>query len=406
MPWGLGAAAGEHVAALSEDWGDVLPFPGEGATRGVFLRGQVVELPLTPAAVGELFGLSGSAAVGAQVASNRAKVRMGNVVSLGQECRSLWDWAVSRLGREVAETVCAPYARARFAAEPAELMAYTGFWLHGRGAPEGWVVSALAPSERNARRRAAILDAGGDIVDGVTVEEIEVEDGRVTAVLTDQGREHADRVVVDARPADVAAWLPDEVVDPPWQHDLTHLHHAHAAQVTLPARCAVLPWALHVVDPARPFHRLTRPGLLPGGAHLVDHVTAHLTLDPADPLWSGSDDALVQAVRAGLEGIATPLEGQAIVQRFPWAVPQLDLAGHPCLKRRIEAWDRLGILAVGSRATMRSEELALEAAFLADVEEAEPRKDRVLNQHDGHRRLYERPVSLPRAARLRPLFSD
>src|SRR5690606_957661 len=100
-----------------------------------------------------------------------------------------------------------------------------------------------------AHQRAAVLAAGGEVLEGVGIEQLELVDGRIAAVLTDVGREHVERLLfVDASPRTVGTWLPAEVLDEGWRFDLARLEGRQAAQVTLPVAGAdALPWELHVV---------------------------------------------------------------------------------------------------------------------------------------------------------------
>lgn len=408
-PFGLGAVGvrdGEE-AGLARVWGAV----GDHveARRGLWLGGRLYELPLGRSALVDVLRTSAPRAIAGVVAA-RTRHRLGNVVDLGREERSYQAWLVNRVGAGVHERLFAPYARKRWASEPDELTPWLAWWTHTRPAPRRWVAPAAGQAAAVAHQHELILGAGGEVLEGVVIEAIEV-DGRVVAVLTDSGREHVDELLaVDLSPRALAERLPDEVVDEAWRFDAARLATAHRVQVTVPARADSLPWDLHVVDAERPFWRLTRPGLLPGEQRWDGMVTAHLTLNEDDPLWRVDDDALGATVRDALADIAT-VEGDPIVQRLPDAVPLHRITTAPALARRLDALDGLGVLAVGPRAAFRPMDAAEEAALVDAIVGREPRAGppgarRVIDQHDVHRERFERPVRLPGRASPRPYASD
>jgi len=178
-----------------------------------------------------------------------------------------------------------------------------------------WRVPAQGAAALPKRWIDAVLDKGGEVLDGVAIEGFDVEDGRVTAVQTDHGREHVlGRLFVDAPIDDVAEWV-ELPVD---AEQVDALTPAHRIQVTLKIDSVdVLPWLLDT-PVGMPFERVTRPGLLPQSQDWWSFVTVHIACSDGSVVWMFSDDELIARVIDALAPLGKAHASQAVVQRLPW----------------------------------------------------------------------------------------
>lgn len=404
-PIGLGAAPVRDAAdeaALARVWGDLATF---AAARAVAVGGRLAPLPLTRASLSRLLGPATAARAAAGVVRARARAQVGNVFDLAAEERSYAAWLEHRLGRTLSGALFLPYGRKRWGAEPDASTAWLAWATHVREAPARFAAPSAGFDATVAAQRRVVLDAGGEVLEGVTIEGFEVEGGRVTAVVTDVGREHVDSLVfVDATPLTVADWLPPEQLDDAARFDTGRLRAADAVEVTVRAEAGDLPWDVHIVDTDVPFWRLTRPGDLAGASAWRDAVTAHVTVPGDAPT---GDRALVDAVLAGLRRfVEIRGGGEPIVRRLPGAVPLHGLTTAMHLGRRLELYDSLGIVGIGSRGAFRPADVTEEVALVERVLDTPPAPKRACNQREVHRSLFERPVRLPARASPWNAFAD
>jgi hypothetical protein len=385
--------APDDVPRLETVFGTLSPFVPR---RALLFEGRTWDLPLSPATLARMLGARGAARLAAGVVQARARRRLGNVFDMGLEERSYVDWLERRLGPVLVQRVFGPYARKRYGADPADLTAWLAWATHAGAGPVRYVTPAGTAAAREHAARDRILDAGGEILEGVAIEGVEVEKGRITGVCTDVGREHVDRLLlVDEAPRASTPWLPDDVAGEAWRFDAGRLDTAHEVRVTFAAALNDLPFELHVVDAHLPFWRVTRPSLLPEG-HCDERVAVDLTLSGVDPLWCGTDGALAEAVRGALSGLVDVELSGAVVARVRDGVPIHRLTSQPSLVRRLDVCDALGWVGVGARGAFRHLDPALELALLAGVLDTAPPDGRAVWQREVHRNLFERPVRLPR----------
>ena len=396
----------ESSAGLARVWKSVAPVRDASASQGLLVRDTVWDLPLSRPDIFRVFPPQVAQQIVSGVAGSRLAQRVGSLTSLGREERTYAQWVQHRFGDVVYEQLHGPYARKRFATDAEHLSAPTAYKVHGHpNQDEPLLARGHGVDEARAHQLAAILAAGGEILAGVEVQGLEVADGRVVAVMTDSGREHVDGLLVtDATPHTVHGWLPEGTPSERWALDIAQMTYVNEVQVTVPARSS-LPQALHVADAALPFWKLTRFGLLPGEDRWKDTVTAHLTLRSDDPLWTGSDAALVDRVKSALGGLAEVSTGEVSVQRLPEHQLVNEHVTQLCIMRRLDEYDSLGILGVGSRGAMRLTDIIQEQALVDGAVETEAPKGRVLYQRDVHRFIYEQPVRLPPQGRLTPFVS-
>jgi hypothetical protein len=361
----------------------VVPLPDDSAA--VWLDGRVHPLPLGIADVVRAFGARGAEGV----VSARLRTRFGRTLALGGEARSYADWVAQRLGREVLSTLHSPYATARFGLSPEGLSAQLAYETHCRQ-PGRRLAFAMGPDQLRQHLIDRILEAGGEVLEDVEVDEIEVADGTVVAVQTNHGREHVEGTLfVDAPLQEIAMWLPTPLVAG-WEFDLSRLQHRHGLEVTLNAPTEALPFELHLIG-LRAW-KLTRRGLLPGWASSIGTVTAHLTLTEHDPLWLAPDGEVGEVVGADLSRVVS-VSGLVDVGRRPNAVPVRSLPAVAAHRRRRSACGLLGIRLIGQglhRATDALDDVEL-AATPASADEA-------------FRVLFERPARLPQRMALRAPF--
>ncbi len=386
-PWGLGAtrADGAQRATLSLAWGALRELEDRRALR---LGGALMGLPLGRMDLVRALPDRGEALGG--LARVRARRRMGTVLALGKEIRSYRDWVVGHMGVGLYEQLYRPWAHKRFATEPERLSAALADREHGVGPRGPWV----APTRPWSEVVRAQLEGIGAVRHGLEGVEPS-EEGPV--VLSEGRRIHCDLALFQRSPVVASGWLGGEL-EPRERWDLKRLGAAHAVQVTLPARCEHLPWVTHVIDADKPFWRLSRPGLLPGGERWQGHLTAHLSLADTDPLWSSEDGAMADAVRQALLGLADPIRGEALVQRRPHAVPWSGQTSSVALGRRLEVLDQAGIVLMGPEGAHQLLDPAQALQHALALVDA-------TSQRQVHRDLLERRVRLSAQASPR-LFNS
>lgn len=406
-PWGRGAycvrdAAGR--AALESALGGVVPHPEP--TRGVWWKENLHPLPFRRRDTIASLGAARAGNVARDLFRIRARGRLDNVVSMGTEQRSYERWLVSRIGESLYGELHRGYARNRFAADPREVLPILAWRTVAREAPREWVCRGLDPAGFVDAVRERILEAGGELLEDVEVESLEVEGGRIRAVETSVGRELVEDVLfVDVPPGEVVSWLPEEQVDAKTAFQTARLVCGDRLQVTLRADAEALPWACHLAVEGGPAWLLTRPGLLPGCARWIGHVTAHVTLAPGE---EAAD--VVERVREQLGALVSLRGGEPFVQRLAGATPMLNLVAQPALGHVLGLFDRLGIVGVG-RGAFRDLEAWEHLTMLQQTLDCPPptgRREpkRVVWQRDAHRVVAERPVRLPDQFDARLIVSD
>jgi hypothetical protein len=398
-----GPPTGELISAgdageLARAVGDVVPVD---VTRGVAFGDRVLSLPVFPTDLARLVGADLGRVVRG-VARARFDQRLGNVFGLGNEERDYASWLRRRLGDRLVTKLYLDYASRRYAAPPASLAAWLGWWTHARTPAKRMFAPAAGQAGARRFQRERVLASGGEVVDGVEFQAIEVEDRRVVAVVGDTGREHVGgRLYLERRPLEVMAMLPEASVDEPWRYDVSRLPGAHAVEVTFATGPCSLPFEVHLLD-GGPAWRVIRPGALPGEAGGT--VRVDLSLADGDPLWGRDDAAIVAAAARSVSALVAVSGG--VVRRRPWAVPTLGLVSALSLGRRLDAYDALGIVGVGARGAHRPFGLGDEVALVSDVIARPPTEKKLASQRETHRQRLERPVRLPPKASPWVLISD
>jgi hypothetical protein len=342
-----------------------LPLPGLGRgtvvdstalPRALCLGGREWSLPLRRRAAVELVG---------RVAASDwlwARLEGGLAGWMGSRRRlaTAREELLRAVGPSVYGAVYRPYWIKRWGADPSDLPANLAEWLHGRSSPERWWV----PADDEAACVEAIRDAGGDVIDGVHIEALEVEAGRVVAVQSDVGREVLDAELLhDLPPHQIAALLPVGFADAEFSRELRSLRSVHAVEVIAATSSPTPFFVRHIVDASCLAWRIVDPSHLPGGPQRHVAVTAHCSSD--DPLWLGDDRTLAAAVLRGVQRWV-PLEDDPVVavRRTPYAVPVPSGHAHREWVRRRDALLRAGIVGIGSRGAHQPLTCADEAIFL------------------------------------------
>jgi len=328
--------------------GDPVPLALE---PGLALGGRCWPLPLPPGAGPRM--LSARAAAGLRLGALKARGlrRFGDLVGHWTELRSYRDWLVAAYGEEAFSTLYAPYAQRRWGAARA-LASCLARRHHAAARPAELHAPRLSPHALLERSVAAVERAGGEVLAGVEVRALQLREGRVAALETNQGQlDLAGQLWVSQSPQRVLAWLGDQVP--------AALGWAGAPLVTRPRLAVALgvhrapvQGLLHLLDGEHPFHRLLRPELLPGCSALAGQVVLHANLAPEAPLWRAGDAELGAAARRALAACGLQPAGNELrVNRLADDVPIWSLGFHPRwlrLRSQLQAWGVVGVGGAGA----------------------------------------------------------
>lgn len=367
--------------------------------RTIAVRGRREPLPLRPTAVADALGAAQVPGAAVGLVGARLSRRVGNVFDLGGEERSYAEFVRNRLGRPIEETLFSPYAEKRFATTTDAIAGWVAWRVHFRDEQTVRVAPRDGLAAARAWAIARVRAAGGDVVEGATPVGLEVDGGRITAVVTALGREHVSRVWSDLSPVEVADLLPPDAVDETWRFDLGRLRVVNRIEVALPADTSGLPFETHVIDRELPFHRMLVPERLPGNAAYAGRVIFEISVASDDPRWAWSDATWIEEVRRAAAGLCAPASDGGGVTRRPGATPVLTPTTPQSLARRLDAFDALGWVGIGP-GSGRDLDFAEEIELVADVLAAGAGDKRAVQQRETHRRRFERPVRLP--ARVSP----
>jgi len=203
----------------------------------------------------------------------------------------------------------------------------------------------------------AVIEGGGEALEEVGVEGLEVEHGRVVAVHTEFGRELVPGpLFTDLAPWQLAPWLEGELAAPPQGPG------ALSVEVELPA-AAALPYDVGWVLGERPPLVAVRAALDPSGCVRSDAVVAELRLPPFHPARRLDDRALASLARTLLDGMVELAPGPARVSRGPG--PVVDGPSAAAWRGLAEAYQRLGVVPLGPTGWQLPHRWADELASLA-----------------------------------------
>jgi len=246
----------------------------------------------------------------------RQRLRLGAVAigRSGDDLRgvSVKEWIVGRVGREAYDRLFAPLVLSKFGAPGAEISAaFARGRLKARGASRsrtGWVErlgyldgGTAAIADRLVER---LRSAGADLRSGARLMSIVRGGGGFSVAAESEGRSRTLRapVVVATIPtgalAAVLQGVPDAV-----REGLSRIPYRAVAVACVGLRRSLSRYYwTSVADPAAPFNaviehtRLHDPARY-GGSHVV-YLGRYL--DPSDPLWRLSDDALLARMMGAL----------------------------------------------------------------------------------------------------------
>lgn len=272
---------------------------------------------------------------------------------------TLGEWGVRRYGASTWDALLRPLLTKRLGTGCDPLPAALAGLLIAPSGARGWA-PALGASEVAGAQQEAVLSAGGEPLQEVSVDGIEVEGGRIVSVMTEFGREHVDDVLyTDLPPARIAAWLPEGALSPADREALDALPTEARTILTLEVDAAGLPWEIWVPDPDSPVIQLRRAFGRPGEPR-PDRLHVHLkgALSQPEAL------ALAQQVVAPLAEV----EGPAGVVQHSVPVVSWAEAGQRAL-RRLSA---LGVVGVGADALHLPLSLTHEARLAAAWAAARP----------------------------------
>ncbi len=348
LPEGLGhaAAGGGGADAVRAAYGAAPALDDLAATRRLLVDGATLDLPMRRRGLAQVLPQDDAARILAEQARLYARGHLRRVIGGGSEERSYADWVTQRFGEHAYRLLHGPYAARRWG-DPERLNVSVA-WLHHGPRQDGGRVALGATPESGWRTLVARV---GERQGGTNVEALEVSQGRVQAVRTDQGTLAVSGRVIWARPLPELVPLLGEAIEEGLRWDLSRLGTRHRLQVALKVEggAAELPAELHVVRGDAPFFRLTNPARLPGCSGLAGLVLAHLSADPGDGVWQAADDELARRVVAALPGLGLPAASasEARVQRLPDHDPAWHGPWHPVMVRALLALRALGIELAG-----------------------------------------------------------
>jgi hypothetical protein len=251
--------------------------------------------------------------------------------------RDLDAWGAERFGPSGWSGLVRPMIGSALGGEPGPLHRGLGPLLTCR--PAGpWHAPTRGARETVARWVETVRAAGGEVLDDVHVSALEMEAGKVAAVMTDHGRERVARLVTDwAVPRTAALLPPDEASD----SETSTLPHVDLVHVELLARNELPPLVISGGIATR-----IRRAVLDGGALSPDRVWVTLA-GPAlareldETLGRRARDAVEAPIPSGVPGAIVRVEDGGPLPR-----PSTEGAVHRWLLRLAT----FGVWPVGPRA--------------------------------------------------------
>ncbi len=348
LPEGLGHALGTQggAGAIKAAYG-AAPDLAPGATgRRLVVDGATVDLPMRRRGLAQVLPQDDAARILTEQARIYARAHLRKVIGGGAEERTYQDWVVTRFGETAYELLHEPYAARRWG-DPG-LLNVSVAWIH-HGPADGQDRVALGASPESGWR--SLVARAGQRIGGVVLESLEVVDGRVARVLTDQGAHDVDGRLIYTGPLPALGELLGDALDEGLRWDLARLGHRHRVQVALQVegQDRDLSAELHVVRGDAPFFRLTAPRHLPGCSELSSTLIAHLSCQDGDGTWQATDEDLARRVVSALPALGLPSAsaGGARVQRYPAFDPAWVGPWHPVMVRVLLAMKALGIELAG-----------------------------------------------------------
>lgn len=348
LPEGLGHALAADGAAdaVRSAYGAAPTLESRCVERVVLIGGHQVALPISRAALRRVLPQDDAVRILAEQGRIFARAQVRKLVGGGAEERTYRDWVVQRFGEHAYHLLHQPYAARRWG-EPEQLNVSLARLHHETDPAAARVALGVSPEVG----WQSLVSRAGAREGGLSLEALEVADGRVAAVRTAQGRHQVDGRLIYTGPLSRLVTLLGDAIGDGLRWDLRRLGARHRIQVAVPIDGSGrdLPAELHVVRGDAPFFRVTSPAQLPGCSELASTLIAHISCDEDDGAWQATDDALARQVVAALPGLGLPKGSAAAarVQRLPHHDPAWTGPWHPVMVRVLLGMQSLGIELAG-----------------------------------------------------------
>jgi len=299
------------------------------------------------------------AAVGAGGPGGLARYVVGRAL---RPSDNAMEWVCRWLGAAVWDEAIGPWLAKRLGGPAARVPAGVAYGLFGRGDPEGWWAPGHSGSQRVSAWVDGVIEAGGEALEEVSIEEIEIEHGRIVAVVTEFGRELVEgRLITDLPPGELAALLPDAAgLD---RVELSSWPLSDRVEVEVKVEAEAHPW-LRWVCTDRQRLASVRRGWGSAGEPRPDRLIAELVLPAGDAFHGADDAALGELATVLLDGLCTQVGSPLRVRRHRRVVsrsfPRVE-EGWGELALRYQA---LGVLPVGETGWGLPHDLCDELALL------------------------------------------
>lgn len=368
--------APEHRAVVEAVLGPLAE--ASSPRRAVQIRGNRFDLPMARVDVPRMFPINALGGAAQSWARTRTRNALAQIIGSGAEERTYRDWVVRRMGGPAYHHLYRSYAERRFGAAGEDLASSVARVFHG--GPEDGPLFTAREADSNARAARLLADNGGQVRVG-QVRSLEVEAGKVSAIVLEDGTLEVNGPVWIARsPRVIARWLGPEH-GAPLAVDSDQLRVGRAVAVALRGDTAGLPDELHVLDEGAPFWRVIPHPSQPGVAIF------HFTLGPDAEV--PPDRLVVERVISATKslGIGEFSPDGAVVQSQAEVRPVWLEVGLARLRRVQLRWRDLGIVGVGRAGTFAPLDPAEEIAHAAVMrDELNP------DQRELHRAYLAPPV--------------
>ncbi|MFT4976594.1 MAG: hypothetical protein ACI8S6_002499 [Myxococcota bacterium] len=348
--------------------------------RAVMRRGHRYTLPLQRWQIGRLLERHARLPAAREWLRARSRNTTADLTGTGQEERSYEDWVTRRMGGPAYHHLYRDYAQRRWGWDPADLSASLARVHHAIPDPGPFQVAGGGYDEVLVTAAQVIRAAGGEIISDASIRGLDLTDGRVSAVRTDDGTiAVSGQVFIAADGPTLLGWM-GEGASTSMHVDASFLPMRDVAVVALRGEVDGLPDELHVLDGRAPFWRV----IVPYGIEKT--ALFHVTL----PEGHQDDDAALtdQVLRAASEiGLTTFSGVEARVERL-WAwQPVWRRNSHARLRRLLRALRPTGVVWVGRGGAFDdvdpATEIRLAAAYVGDPDP---------DQAEVHRVLLDPPV--------------
>lgn len=309
-------------------------------------KGRTLDLPFRRRELARMLPFQGAQRALTDWTKTRANIKAREVIGGGHEQRSYQDWVVYRYGRALYEQLHAPYAQRRFG-DPGAVAIALAKIHHGITESPGWARVGESAAAAHEHLMSKVQREYADF------EGLEIEDGRVVAVHSDQGRVETERLVWTGPVPELAEWLEGEIPEI-LAVDMRRLKTRHRVEAFLPMPGAdALPDVLHIVD-AAPFFRITPVSMTGDG--VIDGVCCHMALDDGAPEWGMGDARLLTQCAEAISvlELGRADESKGLLRRMADYDPAWQVGRwFPDATRVTRALNEMGITLLGRSAAYR-----------------------------------------------------